>query len=78
MDFFLKIKYRFDYIQEMMIVLISEMARTGEFQSSVKKASSPVDRCKELHNRLIDFTRSFRFYRDHNRNGKTKKNISFP
>ncbi|CAD5124637.1 DgyrCDS12906 [Dimorphilus gyrociliatus] len=59
---------RFDYVKEMMTVLVKEMERTGEFRSSVKKASSPVGRCKDLHNRLIDFTSSFRFYRDHNRN----------
>lgn len=53
----------------MMTALISEMQRTGQFLSSVKKASTPLRRREDLQMRLTDFASPFRAYRDHNRHG---------
>lgn len=65
---------RFDYAEEMMTALISEMQRTGQFLSSVKKASTPLRRREDLQMRLTDFASPFRAYRDHNRHDPANMN----
>ncbi|CAD5122407.1 DgyrCDS10835 [Dimorphilus gyrociliatus] len=65
---------RFDYAKEMMTALVSEMQRTGQFLSSVKKASTPLRRREDLQMRLTDFASPFRSYRDHNRHDPANMN----